>query len=230
MVKTVLIEKSGDSKVVNLKVEKDELYKKCKLKSNDSFLLRHTWKVDKSWAGKNKAMFKYISVYAKNNGRATMENKYDMPPPIDNELYFGNIIIVAHDIKNVMNEDEYNEAIEEGTYGDLEDTYLKYLDPVELSLTTWNRFYEEKFGGFEDLSANALQDELEEDELELIPDKMKTSTGYLKDDFVVDDDDELLMDNEESETSDESEFTTSGEQDELQFEEYEYSDEDKLHP
>ena len=229
MVKAILIDKSGEIKAVNIKVEKDELYKKCKFKSTDSFSLRHTWKVDKSWSKKNNVEFKYISVYAKDSGRANMENKFDLPPPIDKDLYFGSIIILAHELKNLMSEQDYDEAKEEGTYSDLEDKYLEYVDPIDLSTIVWNSFYDNQFGGFEDLSASILQDENEEDELDQIPDKMKTSTGYLKDDFVVDDDEDLIMDEDHIEgTSDESEFTTSGEQEELQFEEYEYSDDEKL--
>lgn len=223
MVKAVIIEKSGDCKSINIKIEKDELYKKCKFKSNESFSLRHTWKVDKSWLKKHKIDFKYISLYAKDNGRANMENKYDLPPPIDNVLYFGSIVVVAHEIKNIMSEEEYNEAKEEAQCSDLEDSYLEYVDPIELTTKVWNQFYEHLFGGFEDLSACALQDEFEEDELDQIPDEMKTSTGYLKDDFVVDDDDDNI-----EVTSDESEFTITGEQDELQFEDYTYSDDEKL--
>lgn len=223
MVKAVLIDKACESKNVNLKVDKDELYKKCKFKSNDSFSLRHTWKVDKTWSKKNNVDFKYVSVYAKNNGRANMENKYDLPPPIDKELFFGSLIILAHETKNLMSEEDYRNSSEEQT------NYLEYVDPIDLTLCLWNSFYENLFGGFEDLSSTALLDELEEDELDNIPDNMKTSSGYLKDDFVVDDDD-LIMEDDEIQDTDESEFSTSGEQDEpeLQFEEYEYSDEDKL--
>jgi hypothetical protein len=229
MVKAVIIEKSGDCKSINIKVEKDELYKKCKFKSNDSFSLRHTWKVEKSWLKKHNKDFKYISLYAKDNGRANMENKYDLPPPIDTALYFGCIVAVAHDHKNIMSEEEYNEKKEEGETSDLEDSYLEYVDPIDLTTNVWNLFYEHLFGGFEDLSASALQDEYEEDELDEIPDQMKTSSGYLKDDFVVDDDELIYDEGNSEETSDESEFTISGEQDELQFEEYTYSDEEKLH-
>ena len=102
MVKAVVIDKTGECKSVNIKIEKDELYKKCKLKSNDNFDLRHTWNVDKSWGRKNNASFKFVSVFAKNNGRANMENKFDLPPPVDNDLYFGSIIVVAHDTRNLM--------------------------------------------------------------------------------------------------------------------------------
>ena len=41
---------------------------------------------------------------------------------------------------------------------------------------------------FEDLSKLVKEDEEEEDELEEYPEEMKTADGYLKDDFVVSDD------------------------------------------
>ena len=44
------------------------------------------------------------------------------------------------------------------------------------------------FGGFEDLSATAVEDNNEIDELASIPACKKTSSGYLKDGFVVEDD------------------------------------------
>ena len=102
------------------------------------------------------------------------------------------------------------------------------------------------FGGFENLDATAQDDEDEEDELENIPAEMKTKEGgYLKDDFIVDDDDEpdeeaedededeeeeSWDDNEENEENDEDDedddemFDELGS--ELSVECYDYSDED----
>jgi len=73
----------------------------------------------------------------------------------------------------------------------------------------WEQYYEHLFGGFEDLTQSAKEDENEEDELANVPDEMKTSEGYLKDGFVVDDDDD-----EECNDS------------ELSYEEYIYSEEE----
>ena len=63
------------------------------------------------------------------------------------------------------------------------------------------------FGGFEDLSATAAEDENEEDELASVPEHMKTKDGYLKDGFVVDDDDDDSQ---------------------LSYEDYVYSDEEEI--
>ena len=35
-----------------------------------------------------------ISLYGKDSGRAGMENKYELPPPVDNILFFGKIALV----------------------------------------------------------------------------------------------------------------------------------------
>jgi hypothetical protein len=53
-------------------------------------------------------------------------------------------------------------------------------------LALWNKLYEKLFGGFEDLSATAEEDENEIDELANVPKEKKTKQGYLKDGFVVD--------------------------------------------
>ena len=57
---------------------------------------------------------------------------------------------------------------------------------IDLSLQLWNKIYEKLFGGFEDLSNTAIEDENEEDELANIPKEKKTKQGYLKDGFVID--------------------------------------------
>ena len=79
----------------------------------------------------------------------------------------------------------------------------------------WEKIYEVLFGGFEDLSATAVNDELEVDELENVPDEYKTKSGYLKDGFVVED-----TESNESENDDQSDGS------ELDFEEYEYKNDD----
>jgi hypothetical protein len=53
--------------------------------------------------------------------------------------------------------------------------------------------YEKLFGGFEDLTRNDTTDD--EDEMKHIPKEKQTKSGYLKDDFIVDD----TSDSEESE-------------------------------
>lgn len=190
MVNIVLIEKTGELKECKYNVEKDELYKKCKFKKSEGFEMRHSWQAKKS-----KYSFSSVTLYARDTGKATTENKYDLPPPIDNILYFGCITLVAKG--------------EEGEY-------------VDLSVEEWTTFYEDLFGGFENLADTAKEDEEEEDELASVPAEMKTKTGYLKDDFVVEDSN--IEDNPSGTNSideDSWEDSTS----ELEYEDYYYSDE-----
>ena len=125
-----------------------------------------------------------------------MENKYDFPPPVDNILYFGCMALVAKDDVN---------------------------EHIDLSLEDWEKFYEDLFGGFENLDDTTNEDENEVDELVNVPAEMKTKTGYLKDDFVVDDN--LVEDVSGSNSGDEGTWDDESTA-ELEYEDYSYSDED----
>jgi hypothetical protein len=187
----IIVERTGTLKSLTVKDFKEEdLYKKCGFKKVDGFLKQTEWNA--KYDGK-----KYcVQVFAKENGRANSENKYDFPPPIDTKLFFGNCAIVAS-IKK-----------EDGT--------PSYVD---LSLPLWNKIYEKLFGGFEDLAATAEEDENEEDELANVPKEKKTKDGYLKDGFVVDSSDAEDEEVSDSETEDEDEDTS-------ETEEYEETDSD----
>jgi len=154
----IIVEKEGTLKTLSIKDFKlEELYKKCGFKKGDDFIKQVEWNA------KYEGEKYYIEVYAKTEGRANSENKYDFPPPIDSKLFFGNCAVLAYTKKT------------DGT--------KSYTD---LSLPLWNKMYEKLFGGFEDLSATAAEDEEEEDELANVPKEKKTKHGYLKDGFVVD--------------------------------------------
>ena len=152
MVKCILIKKGGTIKCSNLKLSSlNEIYKKCGFMNNNYFDSRNIWSLD------NKSFY---TIYSKNKGKAGSENKYDLPPPIDSELYFGTMVILKHsekiiDIKNLQ----------------------------DLTVDDWQNVYNTLFGGFEDLD----DDEESSDEEEVDPEDL-TKEGYLKDDFVVDDD------------------------------------------
>jgi len=77
-----------------------------------------------------------IKLYAKNNGRANYENKYDLPPPVDTQLYFGTMVLVNYEGDNAKN----------------------------LSLVEWNKIYEHLFGGFEDIGSEDSEESASEDE------------------------------------------------------------------
>ena len=176
----VIVDKSGALKTTSVKDFKEEdLFKKCGLKKKDDFEKQVEWKL------KTKGRKYVVSVYAKLNGRANNENKYDFPPPIDNHLFFGSCAIVAQNDKQ-----EY----------------------ISLSTDLWNTLYEKLFGGFEDLAATALEDEQEIDELANVPKEKKTKEGYLKDGFVVSEEGEDEL-GEDTATSD-SEINTTNSEDE----------------
>lgn len=199
--KVVIVEKSGELKSLSIKEFKQEdLFKKCGFKKSDDFVMQVQW----IKTVENKRY--YVQVYGKTEGRANNENKYDFPPPIDNKLLFGNCAILA-----LTKADDGTKV-----YTDL---------PVSL----WIKIYEKLFGGFEDLSATAKEDEEEEDELENIPKEMKTKDGYLKDGFVVDTSDSESDEEDDEDNEDYSNTDDAGEDlqmddvgSELSEESYEY--------
>ena len=177
----IIVEKNASLKQLCVKdFKEEELYKKCGFKKSDDFSKQTEWKV------KIHGIKYLVQIYAKTEGRANNENKYDFPPPIDTKLFFGNCAIIAKT-----------------------ETSEKTYQHVNISLYLWNKIYEKLFGGFEDLNATAEEDENEIDELELIPKEKKTKSGYLKDGFVVDDkeEDEDIVDEGYDEVSDDNSDT-----------------------
>jgi hypothetical protein len=209
-ISVIIVEKIGSLKSLTVKdYKEEELYKKCGFKKPDGFSKQTEWGIKLD--GK-----KYIvALFAKTEGKANTENKYDFPPPVDTTLFFGNCVLVSTIKKD------------DGTFG-----------LASLSLEQWDKMYEKLFGGFEDLAATCAEDEAEEDELDSIPASKKTKQGYLKDGFVVDSDsdekgeyvsDDSDGDEEETEDSEEQEEVLEIEDigSELSEEEYDSSSEDE---
>ena len=203
----IIVDKSSSLKNLTVKDYKvDELYKKCGFKKADTFILQVEWPV------KLDGQKYLIQMYGKLDGKANMENKYDFPPPVDKQLYFGSCALVG------MLRDESNSR-----------------SHINLSLELWNKIYEKLFGGFEDLAVIGTDDDDEEDELENVPKKLKTKKGgYLKDGFVIDSSDtEEAAGSETEDEDDEVSDKPSDEEEELVVEEigselseeaYDYSD------
>lgn len=187
MGKIVIVEKNKtlkETKVREFLLE--QLFKKANFKSNKDFMNRHTWKMKDH----------YISLYAKNSGRANNENTYELPPPIDSQLYFGKMLLVKHADEQISNN-----------------------NVVDLTIEEWEKYYEKLFGGFIDLGDEDSYSEEEE-----IPEKYKTKEGYSKEDgFIVDDNEEedveYIPDDEEEEYDSNAE-ETDGEE-ELNSEDFE---------
>ena len=195
MVKIILVNKNASLTEKSVKnFDLSTLYKKCSLKSEANFEKRHTWNVDGC----------FYSVYAKDNGRSNSENKYDLPPPVDEELYFNTMAIIKH-----MEQEATNVTV------------------ADLIISEWDKVYEKLFGGFEDLDHS---EELSEDDEE-ISESEKTKEGYHKDGFVVDDDEDdgdYVPEEDDLEESD-SYNDESGEEEseELDSEELEESEEEE---
>ena len=149
MHKIIIIKKNGDVEEKNVKsIDLETVYKFCNYKSNKDFEHLHTF-TSKHW--------KYM-IFGKRNGKANQENKYELPPPIDSELFFGSLCVLKCD-----ETDEFQ----------------------DLLIDEWNKVYEELFGGFEDIEND---DETRSVDSEVYSDEDYTNEGYLKDGFVVDDD------------------------------------------
>lgn len=181
----IIIEKIGTVKSFGIKDFKiNELYKKCGFKKGEDFLKQVEWSI------KHEGNKYYVEVYAKTNGRPNSENKYDFPPPIDTKLFFGNCAVITY-VKEINDNKVYK----------------------DLTISLWNKFYEKLFGGFEDLSTTAIEDENEVDELENVPKEKKTKQGYLKDGFVVDSSDTEENGSVSSYTTDDNEDLEEEEKD-----------------
>ena len=168
----IIVDKTGTLKCSTVKeYSESELYKKCGFKKEEGFEKQTQWNVK---INGNKYV---VSMYAKSDGKAGSENKYDFPPPVDTKLFFGSCALVA------------GRKMEDGN-----------VMLVDLNEALWEQMYEKLFGGFEDLNTMVAQDEDEEDELENIPSSKKTKNGgYLKDGFVVDDDDDYVENSDNAE-------------------------------
>ena len=133
----IIVDKSASLKNLTVKDYKvDELYKKCGFKKADTFILQVEWPV------KLDGQKYLIQMYGKLDGKANMENKYDFPPPVDKQLYFGSCALVG-----MLRDESTNRS------------------HINLSIELWNKLYEKLFGGFEDLAVIGADDDDEEDEL-----------------------------------------------------------------
>jgi len=158
-----------------LVVEKTGVIKEVSLKSfsqeelykKAGFKTADDFKSVHSWTMEIDGKSTTISLYGKTTGRAGQENKYDFPPPVDTILFFGSCVLVAN-------------VSPDGTTCD------------DLTSDRWEAIYEALFGGFEDIG-----EESEESEDDVDSDVPRTKDGYVKDGFVVDEDDDDDYESEE---------------------------------
>ena len=179
MPKIVVIDRLGELKTVNVKdITADNLYKKAGLKSGEGFVLQHTW-------GQEDGIDQSVELYAKTKGKAGQENKYDFPPPVDSTLFFGPCILVGKDASTGF--------------------------VVDLDEDEWEEIYEFLFGGFEDVDTEDSDDEEDvdtDDEVEALAKSTgtvvaQTKNGYVKDGFIVSDEEDEDYEDSEDEESEE---------------------------
>lgn len=193
MVKIVVVSKTGELSEVSADTLK-------KLHTNAGYKTKRSFSDRGSWPWKNS----YITLYAKDSGRAGNENKYEVPPPLDTELYFDNMLLVKH--SDLTPDDS-----------ELED----------LTVDEWKLCYDKLYGGFEDLDK---EEEYSSDEY--VPKELQAKHGYSKEGgFVVDsdDDDDDIVDVEEEEEEEwvpEEENEDSDEEEKEDSDEEEWNDED----
>ena len=154
MVSALLIENGGNIKEIKIKnQEEKDYYKLTGLKKDKDFGLRTNWKLKL-----NKEYNIYL--YAKNNGRAGSENKYEFPPPVESELYFGKCLLV-NKLENKL---------------------------VDLTPNEWEDIYNYLFGGFDEIDESESEEEEDED-VELTKEGYEKD-GFIVDENDDDDDDE----------------------------------------
>ena len=94
MFSILIVDKTGQFS--NVKTSNtDNLYKKIGLKTETGFTKHCEWNVSTQEYSNL-----YVDFYGKKIGKATYENKYEFPPPIDNQIFFGKCILVAYTKKN----------------------------------------------------------------------------------------------------------------------------------
>jgi len=133
-----------------------------------------------------------LTLFGYTSGKAGTENKHELPPPFDEPLYFGDILLLASK-KNTA-----------------------WSLPVSFTPEQYEIFYQKAFGGFEELGDEDEEEEIEEEEEveeteevedHVLPIKKKTAeeTGIPEDDVVIEEDEEQVDEDEEEEEEEEEE-------------------------
>jgi|UniRef100_A0A6C0IR19 hypothetical protein len=182
MVKILLIQKTGELKNSNLNsVDLELLYKKAGFRNGNNFGWRACWPHDNS----------FISLYCRDSGRESTINKYDLPPPIDTNLFYGTLVCIKHDKLDIKDSTVFS----------------------DLTVVEWENCYNKLFGGFEDLNNEDSYSDEEE-----IPAHLQTKEGYSKEDgFIVSDEDECAdyVDDDDAGDDEDDDNLDDGEDDNL---------------
>lgn len=129
MTKYVFVCKNGDieQKVTKHEITNEKIFKLCNYKNSTTFEKLHYFTRENNDSG-----IEY-EIYGKKTGRANSENKYEFPPPIDKELYFGSLCILKREKGEI----------------------------IDLDVDEWYSLYDSLFGGFEDIEDSDEQRSLD---------------------------------------------------------------------
>ncbi len=125
-----------------------------------------------------------LTLFGFTSGKAGSENKHELPPPLDSQLFFYDILVIA--CKNTED----------------------YRQPIPLTTATYETFYTAAFGGFEDLDEeDGEEDEEEVEDVEVEGD----ADADLNDDDAVEEEEVEEEEEEEDEALEEEQGEDEGE-------------------
>jgi hypothetical protein len=128
MKSAILINKSGDTEEIKINKITPNCISRCfKVKGKGKSEHLNKW----VYNGMN------INMYGYEDGEAGNENKFELPPPIEDKLFFGDLLFVFCDSKNNLQ---------------------------ELSMEKFIEFYNETMGGFEDIEDTEDEEESEDED------------------------------------------------------------------
>ena len=145
----------------------------------------HTWKLNNN---------KFITCFGKSSGKEKYINKFEIPPPLDNNLFYNDVYFVYTNSNNI-----------------------KENNICKLNETIWNDIYEELFGGFETLDELSSDDDSDDSDDEY-SNLEKTKEGYAKDGFIVDSEDEDSSSEDEDSSSEDEDSSSEDEDDDDDYE------------
>lgn len=88
----LVIEKDGTLKISNIK-NIDKLYSVCNYRNDTNFEVLYTWK---------NTLINY-ELYGKKKMKGSIKNNYQMPHPIDKELYYGALCVIKKMNQEIVN-------------------------------------------------------------------------------------------------------------------------------
>jgi DNA-directed RNA polymerase subunit M/transcription elongation factor TFIIS len=134
-VQALLLTASSEVKSVKITIAKEEVG--CQLSDIQKYLKKKTplqLLGTYGWKGNT------LNVFGHKEGKAGTENKHELPPPLDNELCFGDIIILLCKEKK------------------------SFAKPIPFKVDDYESFYTQMFEGFEDLDEDEEGEEVFEDD------------------------------------------------------------------